>query len=179
MTIEPPADSADEPTDVLQPLAQPAPLRQRPGFLLTVGAAVGVVLLIVVAFVTSRTLTPADDDPGTPVVAGPAGTAATVPDRTRLEQAKDNCAEFSLDVTIGDDGASLIISRAGAEERPGATILQAMCVLYELDVPDAVVFQIEGTRALDGRQHADWDGISASWTYHPDNGLNMILQEEG
>lgn len=33
------------------------------------------------------------------------------------------------------------------------------------------------TRALDGTQHGTWGNISASWTYHPDSGLDAVLTE--
>lgn len=29
-----------------------------------------------------------------------------------------------------------------------------------------------------GMQAGSWDGISASWTYHPRNGLDIILELE-
>jgi hypothetical protein len=35
---------------------------------------------------------------------------------------------------------------------------------------------MEKTRALDGRQTASWSFIEASWTYHPDNGLDVIIR---
>lgn len=98
---------------------------------------------------------------------------------TALEAAKQQCAEHSPDVRIGDDGASMDISRAAAEEDPGATADHVFCILNELDIPDAVVSHIESTRALDGSQDAEWDRFTASWTYHPDDGLNIILQESG
>ena len=41
--------------------------------------------------------------------------------------------------------------------------------------PDAVVSQMDSTTSLQGRQTASWDGTDASWTYHPDNGLDLIL----
>jgi hypothetical protein len=30
-----------------------------------------------------------------------------------------------------------------------------------------------------GRQEASWDGIEASWSYHPDNGLDLVLVDQG
>ena len=42
---------------------------------------------------------------------------------------------------------------------------------------DGLVKTFGATRALDGRQQASWDGFEASWTYHPDNGLTLILRE--
>jgi hypothetical protein len=79
------------------------------------------------------------------------------------------------DVRIGDDGDTMSIDRAGAEESPGATMTQLACILGELEVPDSVVDHIENTRALDGYQEASFGEYSASWTYHPDDGLNMTI----
>ena len=139
------------------PPGRPVSLWQRPALLLTLGGvAAALLVLIAIAYGVTRSLNSA----------------------TRLESAKETCAPHSSFIRLGDGGTSLIITGAGAEERSGASITQVACILAELDVPDSVISQIDGTRALDGRQHASWDGISASWTYHPDDGLNMILQEE-
>lgn len=40
----------------------------------------------------------------------------------------------------------------------------------------AVVGRMENTRALDGTLTADGDGVRASWTYHPDDGLNLVVE---
>jgi hypothetical protein len=37
---------------------------------------------------------------------------------------------------------------------------------------------MEQTRALDGRQSETWEDFSASWTYHPDNGLDVLIREK-
>lgn len=111
--------------------------------------------------------------PGTP------GAQESPEPETRLEAAKRECAQRSPDVRLGDEGQSLTISRVLAEENPGATWQHLSCVFVKVDIPDAVVSQIEHTRALDGRQQASWDGFEASWTYHPDDGLNLILRETG
>ena len=94
-----------------------------------------------------------------------------------LEVAKRECAANTADVRLGDDGRSMVIARVAAEEDPGASLIALTCILNRVDVPDAVMSHISSTRALDGRQQASWDGFAASWTYHPDDGLNIILQE--
>ena len=33
------------------------------------------------------------------------------------------------------------------------------------------------TRALDGRQSATWAQFEASWTYHPDDGLDVLVRQ--
>lgn len=80
-------------------------------------------------------------------------------------------------ISIGDEGRSLSMDSWG-EESDGADFDDIFCVLDELDTPDSVIKRINSTRALDGRQTADWDGLSASWGYHPDNGLDIVIEVE-
>lgn len=47
------------------------------------------------------------------------------------------------------------------------------CALKAMNAPAFVSNQISNTRALDGRVTASWGKISASWTYHPDSGLDI------
>lgn len=61
--------------------------------------------------------------------------------------------------------------------RGGLSLEEIACVLTTLSVPDSVVSQMDATRALDGMQKASWDKISATWTYHPDNGFRIILTQ--
>ena len=49
-------------------------------------------------------------------------------------------------------------------------------MLSELHFPPATIRRIELTRALDGTQTAESDSAKASWTYHPDDGLNIIIE---
>lgn len=79
-----------------------------------------------------------------------------------------------LDARLGDDGDSLILQ--GENPSGGLPSYKMLCILGALDMPDSVDARIGSTRALDGTQAAEWDDISASWTYHPDDGLNMILE---
>ena len=99
-------------------------------------------------------------------------------DTTALIEARDICAPDSPDITIGDDGHTLLISRAGAEEAPGADISEVACIFAEIEIPDSVTSRIESTRALDGTQEAEFSDFSAFWTYHPDDGLNMTIMLE-
>lgn len=43
----------------------------------------------------------------------------------------------------------------------------------------AVMQRIGNTRALDGTLTADGDGVSATWTYHPDDGLSLVIEATG
>lgn len=51
------------------------------------------------------------------------------------------------------------------------------CILAQVKTPDYVIAQMDRTRALDGTQHGSWGNISASWSYHPDSGLDVVLTE--
>lgn len=94
----------------------------------------------------------------------------------RFEKAADAC-EVPWLFALGDEGKTLALS-GGGEEATMYSIEDIACILNELDVPDSVLLRIDSTRALDGQQVAEWDGITARWTYHPDPGLSIILTEE-
>jgi hypothetical protein len=79
-------------------------------------------------------------------------------------------------VAVEDDGTTLIVStKPNADDALGMTSLALDCVYEELDVPKHVSELIGSTRALDGRQTGEWDKYSASWGYHPDNGMSLII----
>lgn len=84
-------------------------------------------------------------------------------------------AEDVEGVTVMDKGRSLEMSTSG-NDSTGTTITTVVCILTELEAPESLYSRIESTRALDGTQEASWDGYWASWTYHPDNGLNIIVE---
>jgi hypothetical protein len=93
-----------------------------------------------------------------------------------LELAQNICADGSGFIVVGDSGMTLTIVSEG-EESPGAPIEQIGCVLVALGVPDSVLSQIDRTTSMQGVQRATWSDFEASWTYHPDNGLNMIVEQ--
>ncbi|MBP3042428.1 hypothetical protein KKR91_15395 [Arthrobacter jiangjiafuii] len=78
-------------------------------------------------------------------------------------------------IDIGDNGQSISMSSEG-NESSGAEYSDIYCVLGELEVPDSVDNRIGTTRALDGRQSADWNEFTSSWGYHPDSGLNIVIE---
>ena len=117
------------------------------------------------------------------VLAGCASTTTTAtadsePDGTRIEQVVDLCgSEFSVaGVRVGDAGTSLFIDGEGEESR-GASIDMTVCILLGMGVPDSVLTRMDHTRALDGMQEGVWEDWQASWTYHPNNGLDIIIEE--
>ena len=51
------------------------------------------------------------------------------------------------------------------------------CLISELPIPARVEEALYATRAPDGRQTSTWDDLTAEFTYHPDDGLRIILYE--
>jgi hypothetical protein len=91
-------------------------------------------------------------------------------------------AECDVDGAEGaellDDGEGLSLRTLGEENLTGLGFAELECVLAEVEAPEAAQSQMETTRALDGRQTAEWADISASWTYHPRRGLDLVLTLE-
>ena len=58
-----------------------------------------------------------------------------------------------------------------------------MTAIYSVDdalgIPDSVEEKMNHTRSIDGRQTYDGDGVEVSWSYHPDNGLEVIYSLTG
>jgi hypothetical protein len=119
---------------------------------------------------------------------GPEGVTLTAPAESLIQQTVRSCrldsSTRSPYAVLGDGGYTITL--IGEPEDPywvnitkvtGLTIRDMTCVLTALSVPDSIVSQIDATRALDGMQRASWNRFSASWTYHPDHGLRIILTE--
>ena len=96
----------------------------------------------------------------------------------RLEKAADTCNLMTL-LIVGDEGKTLTLTTAGKSGKSASytDIEDVACVLTELEVPSYVTSHIDSTRALDGQQTDEWDGISARWTFHPESGLHLVLRE--
>jgi hypothetical protein len=100
-------------------------------------------------------------------------------------QAFSNCKLYKKDsylggVTLEDGGKTLTFSGVGkyTSVANAANFSDFDCALAVLKVPAYVKTQIETTRALDGMQKATWGKISAFWTYHPDNGVNISFNSK-
>lgn len=95
---------------------------------------------------------------------------------TSLEDAVSACGiGTQTGASLGDDGRSLNLDTKGTEDLSGLDTADVDCVLAEVAAPDHVLNQIYSTRALDGRLSAEWEDMSATWSYHPDSGLNLQL----
>jgi hypothetical protein len=79
---------------------------------------------------------------------------------------------------LADGGKTISFDTAGEEDYGvGDDIEHVACVLLVLRAPSYVVTEIDNTRALDGMQRDSWRKFKASWTYHPDDGLNIVIHE--
>ena len=94
---------------------------------------------------------------------------------TKLEAAVETCLlESNSSISLDDDGKGLYIDGDG-EENPGLSIQDTVCILRAVEIPDSVTSRMSNTTSLMGQQVADWDDITAMWTYHPNNGLDISL----
>lgn len=92
-----------------------------------------------------------------------------------LRQAFTECRTGDL----GDGDHTLVIDSSGEEPASGSASLTGLtCVLDELETPQSVISKMNRTRALDGMQSATWGDFEASWTYHPDDGLDLIITQK-
>lgn len=48
----------------------------------------------------------------------------------------------------------------------------------KLGLPDSLAEKFNNTRAMDGRQTQTFGKITVSWTYHPNNGLEVIYEKK-
>ena len=94
----------------------------------------------------------------------------------RFETAAEACELVPL-LVVADKGKTLTLTTAGESGVSYTDIEDVACVLAKLEVPSYVVSHIDSTRALDGQQTDEWDGISARWTYHPKDGLHLVLRD--
>jgi hypothetical protein len=95
-----------------------------------------------------------------------------------IQEAYDACASGRnlSGVEVADEGESILIDGEPQDSSAGASISDTVCILDALDVPDSVIARMERTTALQGQQEATWSGLIARWTYHPDNGLDIIIE---
>lgn len=110
------------------------------------------------------------------IVAVAAITTALAPNRFEAALSECDLAEMGI-LLLADDNKTLILDMEGDEAGSGLLPFEdVQCVLYALDTPSSTLTLMGSTRAMDGRQSDSWDGIEASWSYHPDNGLDVILE---
>lgn len=96
--------------------------------------------------------------------------------QTKLRQAYMACGQQG---EISDGDRTLFLDMGGTERNSGKLVLgDITCVLDVLKTPTYVRTHMDQTRALDGRQSDTWSNFEASWTYHPDKGLDILIREK-
>ena len=80
-------------------------------------------------------------------------------------------------VSVEDGGSTLVIDMAGEDDYYGAGYDSVFCMIHGVSTPSYIVSQMEQTTALAGTQNAEFDGISVSWSYHPNNGLDVVYHK--
>ena len=96
---------------------------------------------------------------------------------TRFSSALSACdAVDASGLTLAEDVQSLTFDGKGDEDFFGGDYSDLLCIIGELKAPSTVAERMSRTSSLMGVQDADWDGISISWSYHPNNGLDASLE---
>ena len=103
--------------------------------------------------------------------------ATPTPVLSQAELTMELCSLSSTYAEAADGGRTLILDGEG-EESAGLNIEDLACALNYMDVPSFVVSTMEKTRALDGIQREEYGNFKISWSYHPDNGLDVVITEK-
>ena len=78
-------------------------------------------------------------------------------------------------ITVAENGLSVSFDGKGEEDFFGGDYFDLVCIVNELNAPSTVPERFGRTNALMGVQNAEWDGISITWSYHPNNGLDADI----
>lgn len=78
---------------------------------------------------------------------------------------------------VSSDGSSMEMTTFG-KKQPGMSMHTLGCVLEKLDAPASLKQRMDTTRAIDGTQEQTWGSYRATWTYHPDQGLHVVISRE-
>ncbi|MGY1660584.1 hypothetical protein ACI78Q_05095 [Geodermatophilus sp. SYSU D00705] len=95
---------------------------------------------------------------------------------SRLSDAYGTCVSRDEDNTVelGDGGDSIIIDTRSKY----TSVAGVACVLNDLGTPESIVSSIDHTTAMMGSRDAEHDGLTYTWSYHPDNGVNLVITNE-
>lgn len=98
----------------------------------------------------------------------------------RTDFAYYSCAYKELGANLNSGGRTLVLS--GALTWFGLDYDQLQCVFSKSKFPSWLIEEISMTRAIDGLQKGTYKykGVTyvATWTYHPDDGLNLVLRKK-
>ena len=95
---------------------------------------------------------------------------------SRLSDAVASCGlEAASGITFAEDGQSLVFDGKGEEDFTGGEFSDVECLLTGVEAPSTVWAQMLQTSSADGQQEFEFDGISVSWGYHPNSGLDTTF----
>lgn len=107
--------------------------------------------------------------------------ASVADDTTVLEKAYASCTEdgdpagWTEYLDLADEGHTLIVD-TGTEDESNSS-LAYLCVTLALDTSEAVQSSIETTTSMMGRQTRTDGDLTYEWSYHPDNGLHVVITD--
>jgi hypothetical protein len=109
------------------------------------------------------------------VALSPGGDDSAAPTANLLQQTQKLCDAPASGTRLEGDGARLLVDSTGTDDKSGLSLTSLECVLDEARVPESVKEKMFSTRPSDGRQESTWPGFTASWTYGPDEGLDLTI----
>lgn len=77
-------------------------------------------------------------------------------------------------IEVLDEGETLTVN--GGDQFQ--TVPAGECVLNELDVPESVKAKMAATTAMMGSQTDSFDDYELTWSFHPDSGLNLVVEQQ-
>ena len=95
----------------------------------------------------------------------------------KLADVVKECGARGRGVRLASDKSTLTMEAFG-EGSGGVATPVFQCVLERLDTPSAVRERMMETRAIDGTREESWGSYRATWTYHPDQGLHVVISAQ-
>lgn len=87
----------------------------------------------------------------------------------KLAAAAESCTSSSLE--LGSDHRMVAVDSSG--ENDSSATLAVLCMNDELGAPDLINDSMSATSSNHGRVQQGWGNFSVSWSYHPENGLDV------
>lgn len=75
---------------------------------------------------------------------------------------------------LSSDGMSIIINSKNKND--SEALIDVMLLIDKLGLPDSLFEDMTMTNALMGKQSEEYENYVVEWSYHPDNGLDVIFK---
>lgn len=102
-------------------------------------------------------------------------------DEINFEYIYNDINASSYYCTVGNDGSYMKIDTNPSDTEDGFSYTAWSLiedVNEELGLPESLSEKMGKTRAVDGTMSEEYDNVEVSWTYHPDNGLEVIYEKK-